>query len=152
MSDATMVACPQCHAINRVPGERLVDAPTCGRCHQPLFNAHPVALGVDSFNAHFGRSSLPLLVDFWAPWCGPCKVMGPQFEAAAAQLEPRVRLAKVDTQSEPTLGQQFGIRSIPTMVLFAQGREIARQAGALGAADIVRWTHAHMLRAPGATP
>lgn len=147
MDEALKVACPHCHAINRVPAQRLAESPTCGRCHKPLFDGHPIALGVDSFAAHQNRSELPLLVDFWAPWCGPCKVMAPQFEAAAAQLEPRVRLAKVDTQSEPTLGQQFAIRSIPTMVLFAQGREIARQAGALGAADIVRWTHSHL---PGA--
>ncbi len=147
MSDATMVACPHCHALNRVPAQRLAESPTCGRCHKPLFDGRPVALGVDSFSAHQGRSELPLLVDFWAPWCGPCKVMAPQFEAAAAQLEPRVRLAKVDTQSEPTLGQQFGIRNIPTLVLFVQGREVARQAGALGAADIVRWTHSNL---PGA--
>ena len=140
MSDPLHIACPQCHALNRVPAARLDDAPTCGRCHQPLFAGHPVALGVDSFAAHQSRAELPLLVDFWAPWCGPCLMMAPAFEAAAVQLEPHVRLAKVDTQSEPTLGQQFGIRSIPTLVLFRQGRELARQAGAMGAADIVRWT------------
>lgn len=151
MDDALKLACPHCHALNRLPAQRLADSPTCGRCHKPLFTGHPVALGVGAFNAHYRDSGLPLLVDFWAPWCGPCKVMGPQFEAAAAQLEPRVRLAKVDTQSEPTLGQKFGIRSIPTMVLFDHGREIARQAGALGAADIVRWTHTHLPPASGDT-
>ena len=140
MSDPLHIACPQCHALNRVPAARLDDAPTCGRCHQPLFAGHPVALGVDSFAAHQSRAELPLLVDFWAPWCGPCLMMAPAFEAAAVQLEPHVRLAKVDTQSEPTLGQQFGIRSIPTLVLFRQGRELARQAGAMGAAVRVRGT------------
>ncbi len=147
MDDALKIACPHCHAINRLSAQRIGEAPTCGRCHKPLFDHHPVALGVDTFGAHQSRSELPLLVDFWAPWCGPCLMMAPNFEAAAAQLEPRVRLAKVDTQSEPTLGQQFGIRSIPTLMLFAQGREVARQAGALGTADIVRWTLANL---PGA--
>ena len=140
MSEPLHIACPHCHALNRVPNQRLTDSPTCGKCHEPLFTGHPVALGVDSFAAHQNRSDVPLLVDFWAPWCGPCLMMAPAFEAAAVQLEPHVRLAKVDTQSEPTLGQQFGIRSIPTLVLFRQGRELARQAGAMGAADIVRWT------------
>ncbi len=140
MDDSLKVACPHCHALNRMPAARMDHAPACGRCHKPLFTGHPVALGVDSFAAHQSRAELPLLVDFWAPWCGPCLMMAPAFEAAAVQLEPQVRLAKVDTQSEPTLGQQFGIRSIPTLVLFQQGRELARQAGAMGAADIVRWT------------
>jgi len=144
MDDALKVACPHCHAINRLPVQRLGEAPICGRCRKPLFDRHPVALGVETFAAHRDRSELPLLVDFWAPWCGPCLMMAPNFEAAAAQLEPRVRLAKVDTQSQAALGRQFGIRSIPTLVLFAHGREIARQAGALGTADIVRWTLANL--------
>ncbi len=146
MDDALKVACPHCHALNRVPLLRLDETPTCGRCHEHLFTGHPVALGVDSFAAHQARSDLPLLVDFWAPWCQPCLMMAPNFEAAAGELEPHVRLAKVDTQSEPTLGQQFGIRSIPTMVLFVRGQEIARQAGAMGALDIIRWTQANLPR------
>lgn len=146
MSEALTIACPHCHSLNRVPAARLGESPACGRCHKPLFAAHPVELGVDTFAAHYSRSELPLLVDFWAPWCGPCRVMAPQFEAAAAQLEPHVRLAKINTEQQPTLGQQFGVRSIPTMALFKEGREVARQAGALAAADIVRWTRHHLGR------
>ena len=142
MTDDTLTfACPHCHRMNRVPAAKLGAQPNCGHCHQPLFTAQPLALGVDHFGAHADRSQLPLLVDFWAPWCGPCQMMAPHFERAAAQLEPKVRLAKVDTQSEPTLGQRYNIRSIPTLVLFKAGREIARQSGAMDAAGIVRWTH-----------
>jgi len=136
---AHLIACPHCAAMNRVPAERLAGVPQCGRCHLALFTGTPLALGEADFDRHALRGTLPLLVDFWAPWCGPCLQMAPHFERAASLLEPAMRLAKVDTDASPGLGNRFGIRSIPTMVLLQGGREIARQSGAMQAEGIVRW-------------
>ncbi|HYD96054.1 MAG TPA: thioredoxin TrxC, partial [Noviherbaspirillum sp.] len=136
--------CPACNAVNRFPEQRLGDAPACGSCSRPLFQHRPVALDAGSFDKHASRNDIPLLVDFWAPWCGPCRMMAPAFEQAAARLEPDFRLAKVDTEEEPGLAARFGIRSIPTLALFRHGQEIARQAGALGEADIIRWARSHL--------
>jgi len=143
MSDPIHIVCPHCDSVNRLPATRLEEKPRCGKCKRPLFAAHPVELNAGRFANHINNSDIPVLVDFWAPWCGPCKMMAPQFKQAAAQLEPRFRLVKINTEAEQKLGARFNIRSIPTMTLFQGGREIARQPGAMGAADIVRWAKSH---------
>jgi thioredoxin 2 len=147
MSDSRHIVCPHCHTTNRVQTEDLDNEPDCGKCHQPLFNAHPVELDEASFERHIGRNQIPVLVDFWAPWCGPCRMMAPAYEQAAAQLEPKIRVAKVNTEEAQNLGARFNIRSIPTLALFVGGREVARQAGAMrSAADISRWVNANLPR------
>jgi len=139
MSEALHLVCPHCEKINQLPSTRLGEAPKCGHCHQSLFTGHPIELTTAAFRRQVEHSDVPILVDFWAAWCGPCQMMAPQYAAAAAELEPGMRLAKVNTDVETTLAGEFHIRSIPTLALFKGGREIARQSGAMGKADIVRW-------------
>jgi thioredoxin 2 len=134
-----IVVCPHCHAANRLPAERLADGGTCGKCKQTLFSGSPVELTAAQFDSHINRSDLPVVVDFWAPWCGPCRMMAPAFAQAAQQLEPRYRLVKVNTEEEQALAARFNIRSIPTLAVFRHGQELARQAGAMDASNLVRW-------------
>jgi thioredoxin 2 len=134
-----IVICPSCATANRVPEDKLAAGGTCGRCGTALFRAEPIVLTAANFDAHAGKGDLPLLVDFWAAWCGPCQQMAPAFAAAAAQLEPRIRLGKLDTEAEAAIAARYAIRSIPTMILFARGREVARQSGAIPASAIVAW-------------
>ena len=143
MSEALHLVCPHCEKVNRIPAARLGETPKCGHCHEPLFTGHPIELTTAGFRRQIERSDVPIVVDFWAPWCGPCQMMAPQYAAAAAELEPALRLAKVNTDAESSLAGEFQIRSIPTLALFKGGREVARQAGALGKADIIRWVRQH---------
>lgn len=142
--DSTLVACPACGVTNRVPSARLADDPVCGRCGTELLSGQPVELTDANFDKVVRASGLPVVVDFWAPWCGPCRTMAPAYQQAAQRLEPMVRLLKVDTESAPDLGERFNIRSIPTLALFRNGRELARQPGAMDAGGIVAWTQAQL--------
>jgi len=144
MSEALHIVCPHCNTVNRLPAGRLAHRPKCGKCCRDLFTGHTIALTGANFQTHVDRNDIPLVVDFWAPWCGPCMTMAPQYAQAAGMLEPRARLAKVDTDAEQLLGTQFSIRSIPTLVLFKGGREVARQPGAMRTADIVRWVQSRV--------
>jgi thioredoxin 2 len=143
MAEALHLVCPHCATINRIPSLRLTEAPKCGQCHALLFTGRPIELGSANFRRFIERNDVPVVVDFWAPWCGPCQMMGPEYAAAATELEPKVRLAKLNTDAEPGLAGEYAIRGIPTLICFKEGKEITRQSGAMNRSQIVRWALSH---------
>ena len=147
MSSSMQIVCGHCGKANRLPVERAATAARCGSCHQPIFDGHPVEVDEVGFNRHLAQSSIPLLVDVWAPWCGPCRSMAPMFEQAAKQLEPNVRLLKLNADTAPAVSARLGISGIPTLLLMRGGREIARTSGAMDTKNIVAWTTAGLSQA-----
>lgn len=144
MRPENLVVCTKCGAINRLPTTRNGNEAKCGRCGTRLFSGHPEDVDAAQFDRQVGRSGLPVLVDVWAPWCGPCRMMAPAYEAAARELEPQVRLIKLNSDKEQALAARLGIRGIPTMILFLHGQEIARTSGAMIASQIVSWVRGHV--------
>ena len=145
MASSVTIPCPHCHTLDRVPSERRGEGARCGQCHKPLFSGHPINLDVAHFDRHAGAADLPLLVDFWAAWCGPCRTMAPVFEGAAREFEPRLRFAKVDTDAEPELASRYHIQAIPTMVLLRGGRELARHSGTMAAGALRAWVERNLV-------
>ncbi len=146
MSERPQIVCGSCGQINRLPAGRAPQDARCGSCHAPIFSGHPVEVDEAAFSRHVAHSDIPLLVDVWAPWCGPCRAMAPMFERAAHELEPRVRLLKLNADTAPEISARFGITGIPTLLLMQAGREISRSSGAMDARRIVAWTEANLTK------
>jgi len=148
MAEIPHVVCPHCNAVNRVPPERPAAAARCGSCHRALFEAHPVEVDEAGFERHARENDIPVLVDIWAPWCGPCRAMAPQFERAAATLEPQIRLLKLNADTAPATCAKLNVRGIPAMFLLHKGRVLGQQAGALDADAIIRWARDRLASQP----
>ena len=144
MTEYLRVVFPSCHTVNRVLRESLGAGAHCGSCKEPLLSPHPIELSASNFDRHVESNDLPVVVDFWAPWCGPCRMMAPAYEQAAAELASQARVAKLDTEAEPAIATRFGIRSIPTLIAFRSGREVARQSGAMDLPGLLRWIRANV--------
>jgi thioredoxin 2 len=142
MTESPTFVCADCAAVIRVPRERLTENPKCPRCHRPVLRGTPVELSGAGFDRQVTRTQVPYVVDLWAPWCGPCRVMAPVLDAAARRREPRMRFGKLNTEAEPAIAQRYSIRSIPTLIAFYEGREVARQSGAMNEAMLDRWLDA----------
>jgi thioredoxin 2 len=138
-AEARHIVCPHCHATNRVPTDKPAQAAKCGQCHKTLFDGHPAAVTAKGFDAHIQKNDIPVLVDFWADWCGPCKMMAPVFERVAAEMEPAIRFLKLDTEAAPDVAARYNIRSIPMLILFRKGVIVAQQAGAMDANTLRAW-------------
>ncbi len=138
------IVCPHCNTTNRLLSTRLTEHPKCGKCQKLLFAGKPISLDQTLFERHINSNDIPILVDFWAEWCGPCKIMAPHFESAATILEPKVRLIKINTETQQALAARYTIQSIPTLMLLLHGKEVARNAGVMSAQDIVRWVNQYL--------